>query len=64
MSNTPCFKCVEREAGCHSKCQKYITWKEASTKKSQTCNDAILGMRDEFRAKFKRFDSASTYRKG
>lgn len=23
----PCFKCNEREPGCHGKCENYIIWK-------------------------------------
>lgn len=22
----PCYKCAEREVGCHSKCEKYKAW--------------------------------------
>lgn len=25
---TPCYKCTDRYAGCHSKCEKYADWKK------------------------------------
>ena len=24
---TPCYKCEERETGCHATCERYQTWK-------------------------------------
>ena len=27
MVNTCCKNCVERHAGCHARCEKYLTWK-------------------------------------
>lgn len=27
MNNTPCYKCENRKAGCHSECETYIVWK-------------------------------------
>ena len=30
--NNPCYKCKERNPGCHSKCQDYIEWKKDQEK--------------------------------
>ena len=27
MNNPPCFRCVERKAGCHAICEKYAIYK-------------------------------------
>ena len=43
MSKFPCFKCAERDVGCHSTCQKYL---EAKAKQ----NEAWLERRDAQRA--------------
>lgn len=29
----PCYKCTDRQVGCHSKCEKYQQWKKESNKK-------------------------------
>jgi hypothetical protein len=29
----PCYKCTDRQVGCHSKCEKYKKWKKESNKK-------------------------------
>jgi len=26
VKTNPCYKCGDRKLGCHSKCQKYISW--------------------------------------
>lgn len=28
MKNSPCYKCNDREIGCHSSCEKYKEWRE------------------------------------
>jgi hypothetical protein len=32
MTKTPCHKCLERHAECHSNCEKYREWKLAFEK--------------------------------
>ena len=67
MSNqkNPCYKCQEREAGCHSKCEKYQSWKlerDSLTGKNQGL-DAYFDMKYSFQSRFRRYDSGSSYRK-
>ena len=26
LKTNPCYKCSNREVGCHAKCEKYISW--------------------------------------
>lgn len=33
----PCYKCEQRRENCHSKCEKYIIWRDTRKKK----NDSI-----------------------
>jgi hypothetical protein len=28
LGKPPCYKCTEREPGCHGKCDKYKEWRE------------------------------------
>lgn len=32
---TPCYKCTEREVGCHSKCDRYIEFREKLDKENK-----------------------------
>lgn len=59
----PCYRCSEREVGCHSKCEKYRSWKEASATPHSDCNNAIWGMKHQFHTKFKKYDTSSSYHK-
>ena len=42
LGKPPCYKCTEREPGCHSKCERYQQWsqkhKAAKTEEIQTKN--------------------------
>ena len=31
VGKNPCYKCQERQAGCHATCERYTTWREAKT---------------------------------
>ena len=28
MKKPPCYECEDRDSSCHSKCKKYLRWKE------------------------------------
>ena len=32
LSKPPCYKCPDREPGCHGRCDKYIEWKDGYQK--------------------------------
>ena len=32
MEKNPCYKCKDRNVGCHSNCEKYQKWKKKSNK--------------------------------
>lgn len=32
--SSPCYKCLDRSSGCHSKCQAYVTYHEGRVEKS------------------------------
>ena len=36
--DVPCKGCGEREVGCHSKCEKYISWNEKHQKRLELIN--------------------------
>ena len=39
----PCKDCVERESGCHGKCEKYAEYKKAcAEKREKTKRDAFV----------------------
>ena len=42
--DNPCYKCEERNAECHSICEKYKIWKEWSEKRRQQINKARYGI--------------------
>lgn len=33
MKDNGCYGCTERKVGCHSKCERYLKWKEEYDKK-------------------------------
>ena len=40
---SPCYKCPDREIGCHGRCEKYIAfadWSESQRKERKTALDA------------------------
>ena len=34
-NTNPCYKCPERQPGCHSSCEKYIGWRRGYDKRKQ-----------------------------
>lgn len=36
----PCYKCEERQVGCHAKCGRYKEWKEFMEKRKTIMSDA------------------------
>lgn len=46
MTN-PCYKCTDREPGCHSVCEKYIEWK-AEYQQHKKAIDDIRHIENEF----------------
>lgn len=35
MKDNGCYGCTERKVGCHSKCERYLKWKEEYDKKAK-----------------------------
>lgn len=36
IGKSPCYKCENREPGCHAKCEVYINWKGVHAVESET----------------------------
>lgn len=41
---TPCYGCDERNAECHAKCERYITWH--NNRKNESVSKALESERD------------------
>lgn len=41
IGKPPCYSCEERTAGCHSKCQQYIEWKQEFQKRKKNDTDLV-----------------------
>ena len=65
MKTNPCYQCTEREVGCHSKCEAYITWKtyKCSVNPKNGDSYAVYDVRHGIHDRFKRFDSSFSYKK-
>lgn len=65
-NQNPCYQCLDREIDCHSKCTKYLIWKEEQDERKRIDlqgKSAVYGIQRDFQARFKRFNSASSYHK-
>lgn len=40
MTDNPCWKCTEREIGCHAKCERYLTWQKEHIAENRARRDS------------------------
>ena len=61
--NNPCYNCVDRAAGCHAQCNKYIEWKDKNSEPTakKIANNAVIDLQRKFQSGFKKYNSGSSY---
>lgn len=40
MTDNPCWKCTEREIGCHAKCERYLSWQKEHIAENRARRDS------------------------
>ena len=51
MNKAPCKDCPDRQVGCHSTCEKYLTFR----KKRNELNESIYKQREKEYAEYQRY---------
>ena len=64
MANSnPCYQCTERKMGCHTDCEKYLSWKDEYTALQKANKSTGYEVSEALHRKFKRFDTGAAYRR-
>lgn len=40
VGDNPCWKCTEREIGCHAKCERYLQWQREHIAENRARRDS------------------------
>ena len=62
--DAPCLGCKVREMGCHSKCEKYITWHEAHEEEKNQIKVELKKDTESIAIEVQRAERIQKYRKG
>ena len=44
MKHNPCYKCSEREIGCHDKCKEYAAWQAENERHREQTKEEIQSL--------------------